>query len=403
MRGVIEEFIDFAKWLVDVSSQIGDRAIIALSYLEGLKDHQPATAQNEAEMNSYKGYKISKRTDGRYYARIPYDGKRISVYGKTKQETYDKIKKLLDKPKLLKEKILKIEQKHERNNVRQTLRTFYPEWLKNYKIPYRKASTVRQLQNYWKNYLDKSALADLPLDQITSADLQSFVSSILTPAMRSKVWTTIKDIIGKAELLELIPKNPCRAVIVPKYKSQERRAMTRLEEARFIEAAKGEPYWPLYALMLYEGLRTGEAKALRHCDIGETHITVARSLTDNGGITDTKTHTVRRVPIFPEFAPIADQLRSSSTDLIFPNVKKNSGNRQYLELVRRLGIDVNMYALRHTFATRCAEKGISTKQTQLWLGHSESDTTTKYYININEEFERENVLKKSDSKFDTKT
>lgn len=53
-----------------------------------------------------------------------------------------------------------------------------------------------------------------------------------------------------------------------------------------------------------------------------------------------------------------------------------------------------MYSLRHTFATRCEEAGISIKQTALWLGHSDIETTSKHYVGILSDFEQQNVIKK---------
>ena len=53
-----------------------------------------------------------------------------------------------------------------------------------------------------------------------------------------------------------------------------------------------------------------------------------------------------------------------------------------------------MYALRHTFATRCAEAEIIPSQISIWMGHSDVKTTMQYYVNISPAFERENVEKK---------
>ncbi|MCI9291335.1 MAG: tyrosine-type recombinase/integrase [Clostridia bacterium] len=55
-----------------------------------------------------------------------------------------------------------------------------------------------------------------------------------------------------------------------------------------------------------------------------------------------------------------------------------------------------MYSLRHTFATRCEEAGISVKQTAQWMGHSDIHTTLNNYIGIQTAFEKDNIKKKND-------
>ena len=40
----------------------------------------------------YKGKTISKRPDGRWWARYTKNGKQVSVYGKTQQQVLEKLK-----------------------------------------------------------------------------------------------------------------------------------------------------------------------------------------------------------------------------------------------------------------------------------------------------------------------
>lgn len=45
-----------------------------------------------------------------------------------------------------------------------------------------------------------------------------------------------------------------------------------------------------------------------------------------------------------------------------------------------------LHDLRHTFATRCIECGISLKTVQLWLGHADFDTTANIYSHVLPDF-----------------
>ena len=58
-----------------------------------------------------------------------------------------------------------------------------------------------------------------------------------------------------------------------------------------------------------------------------------------------------------------------------------------------------MYTLRHTFATRCEEAGISVKQTAQWMGHANIQTTLNNYIGILGAFEKDNINKKNNLDF----
>ena len=68
-----------------------------------MEQRRAASADNKEDDMKYKGVKIKRRTDGRWYGRITLKpGKYHYIYGRTQQECYDKVKAMLDKPKLIK-------------------------------------------------------------------------------------------------------------------------------------------------------------------------------------------------------------------------------------------------------------------------------------------------------------
>lgn len=44
-----------------------------------------------------------------------------------------------------------------------------------------------------------------------------------------------------------------------------------------------------------------------------------------------------------------------------------------------------MHALRHTFATRCIEKGVNPKSLQKILGHAQLSTTMDTYVHVTDD------------------
>ena len=155
---------------------------------------------------------------------------------------------------------------------------------------------------------------------------------------------------------------------------------------KFFEVAK-----TLRVQEIYEGLRTSEAKAICPADIKTDYIIVNKSIDDIGNFIPTKTNNSRKVPIFEKFKPWADKYRGQAKTPCLGKVNKHTGVKEYQAICKSIGITKNMYCLRHTFATRCEEAGISVKQTAQWLGHSNIKTTLENYVTISNEFERMNI------------
>lgn len=58
---------------------------------------------------------------------------------------------------------------------------------------------------------------------------------------------------------------------------------------------------------------------------------------------------------------------------------------------------VHIRTLRHTFTTRCLEKGIDLKIVQEILGHSSINMTVNLYTHVLPETKKEVIMKLSDS------
>ena len=48
-----------------------------------------------------------------------------------------------------------------------------------------------------------------------------------------------------------------------------------------------------------------------------------------------------------------------------------------------------MHSLRHTFATRCIERGVSIKALQRLMGHANIATTLDIYVHVSDDFLRD--------------
>ena len=279
-----------------------------------------------------------------------------------------------------------------------TFRQFFRKWIEVEKAPNISTVTYDHLLSNYRSWFSRDAIADMPIDAISTEYLREFLARMWSPTMRRRIYIVLGDIFRTAVEYGVIERSPMTGVKPPKKVITERPAFLREEEDRFVEEARKSDFWIIFALMLYEGLRSGEARAFRPCDIKQDRIEVAQSMNDKGVIGPTKTGRKRYVPIFKDFKELADKYRGDSTEPIFGKVNKHLAQKEYLDIVKKLGLQhLNMYALRHTFATRCAEAGIIPNQISLWMGHSDLKTTMQYYVSISPQFERENVGKKNES------
>lgn len=336
-------------------------------------------------MKKYKGKTIRQRADGRWWVRFYDNGKQKSIYGKTQAECYDKLKQALkqqgkaDKPK---------------HNI--TLAEWLQQWLELYKMPKLQETTIAKIRYTIKNM---QPLLDVQLNKLTAIAIQNFLNSIDGTRKRELIYINLKDALTKAVKNKLITDNPFDAVEIKKEKRTEKRALTVDEELRFINACKDCKEGTLFLLCLYQGLRLGEALALTYADIDITNktITINKSLTERNKIKSTKNGEERIIPLFNRTIAILDNNASGNVCIYSRAVYQRKIN----ELCKELNINgISIHSLRHTFATRCAEVGISAKTVQQWLGHKTLEMTLNVYTHVNKEFEQKEMAK-FDTHFDT--
>jgi len=340
----------------------------------------------------YKNAEIKKRTDGRWYARYRLQpGKYKYVYGKTQLECYRKLKEFADDKKLVKKMIQAIAPPQKEQKT--TFGEFFKTWLKQEKIPKCKQSSIRTIYSKHKNYLYK--LDERPIDEITANEVRDILNKITSASARDRCHTILSDIFKHAINYDLVQTSIMQKITRFRYKGEPLEPLTHEEEKLFVQQAEQYDCSLIFFLMLYEGLRTSEAKAITPADIKDNYIIVDKSINDTGEFIPTKTNNRRVVPIFAKFKPFADKYRGTATTPCLGKVNKHTAVKEYAEIQKSINLKKRMYSLRHTFATRCEEAGISVKQTAQWMGHSTIQTTLNNYIGIINAFEIDNVKKKN--------
>lgn len=341
--------------------------------------------------------------EGRVTLGFDANGKQIrkSVSGKTKQECLDKMRALQDAVRsgtpITPTKI-------------PTLIEWLTTWIEQYK-PSTMAVSTRQKYNILLNKLRESEIAGQKITDVLPIDLQKFINTMTSHDLATRMIGLLKDALSSAVENGLIPKSPAGMLrnnvqqLDPRYEETEK-AFTKDEEKAFIDAIQDNPYRILYCLSLFAGLRRGEACAMTwdSIDFKNRVMTVKTAATrsERTGYKQGKTKTarsVRKVPISDALLAELERAPKTNAFLFERNGKMLNPDiltMDFAAVMKELGMKHTLHQLRHTFATRCHDKGIDIKVVQLWMGHVKTEMTLNTYTHATSD-DVENALQRLNS------
>lgn len=371
------------------------------------------------------GRGLSQRPDGRYMGRAQVEGKPIVLYGWKVKELKKELARAVDD--LKRSNLLP-----EEDGTGITLSEWFEEWYSKYKAPTLKdggsSAYKRKFLNYYGVRIGSKYLADIRQLHVQTAIADMVESGRSSKSIREATGI-LQNCIEAAMANGLMRINPVVGTIVPKCEKVERRVLTVEEQRIFLDYLAQNKSWyeELYKFMLLTGLRIGEVGGLQWEDIDFSNrfIYVKRTLSyqyEDGKktmrLTSPKTeNSVRKVPFFGETQKILEQqfekVKRRKKDLGDRWRKpEEMGNLVFLTSmgspIGRYNIESDMryitqqindifrtealysgeipqnfekihpHALRHTFATRCFEKGMTPRTVQEIMGHANYNTTVSY-------------------------
>lgn len=269
--------------------------------------------------------------------------------------------------------------------------TLAPNSLKNYKPAYRRA--VDEFGN-------------IPIRQISPRDIKHFIAAFSRGGRARKTVSTqllvCNLIFSYAVEVGDIEFSPTTHIRVPANLPASHRDAASEEDEAVIK--RSADVWLLPTLILYTGLRRGEALALTwgDIDLDSQEIHVTKSLYHEGDRPYIKTpKTASSVRMVPLLRPLRDVLPppGDSADYVFSRDGGTSPltNRQYQTLwahyVAATGITCTAHQLRHSYATMLHECDIDVKDAQGLLGHSTAAMTMDIYTHVRDSRRQQTIDK----------
>ena len=336
---------------------------------------------------------LKKRKDGRYVCKLGDEW----FYGKTEDEALQKRQERMDelKDNTSKPKEIKFSEYSER-------------WLKAYKSHL----TPRPYETHKRNikkWIER--MGDRNLTEYLPSDVSLFYQQDKDKSFSylHSLQHTIKSIFNSAFLDGFLKSTPLITVFPLKSHKGTHREITK-DERTAIHSLEHR-LRPAVMVMLYAGLRRGEALALdidRDVDFLNKTVTVRSAVRFNNKglpeIVPPKTQAGnRKVPLldilYSELQNKHGLLCPSAKNTLMSETAWNRAWESYLlHLNKIVKSDLRPHDLRHSYCTMLYDMDIDVKSTMSYMGHADSSTTMQIYTHLSEtrKMEAENILREKE-------
>ena len=299
-----------------------------------------------------------------------------------------------------------------------TLAEYLERWLKEYAWPNLAPRTAEGYESIIRQHVIPG-IGNLPLTQLKPEHLQRYYSEklasgrcdgkgALSQTTVNHHHTCLHRALKMALKWGLVSRNPADAATPPRPRRSEMQTMNEDEVQTFLEAAKATPYYVLFYLVLFTGMRRSELLALRWCDADliMSEVSVSRSLhhlrDGNIVIRQPKTAKARRQVALPpsatlilnehkekkalECAMLGMSLKDDS--LIFCQVDgkpllPDTVSHAWVKIMKRASLKhFRLHDGRHTHASLLLKQNVHPKIVQERLGHATISTTLDLYSHV---------------------
>lgn len=314
------------------------------------------------------------RKDGRWETRLTIAGKQVTTACcKNKTAAIEKHNKEVREQRQLRKQLVAPTQ--------YTLKSWVVQWFETYK---------KEKIESWKNYertINNHIMPNCPdvkLSKVTEMVITAILNKMPTDRIRRDCYLVFNQALRTAYVNRLIQWDVSAALVKPKVKEGEGRALTDIEVDHLLSLASDTKYRTALEWYLVTGCRPRELFYIKRSDVGSDHIRIPGTKTESSK---------RTVPIFNKTRELLQTDLSDGTPYLIRTVCYEGLKTFIRRLNETNKTNYKIKDLRTTFGTRCAEQGISQKVIAKWMGHTKTETTNKYYIKVLDKFEQDEAAK----------
>lgn len=345
-----------------------------------------------------KGENIYRRKDGRWEGRYIKERKSDGKirYGYVYSRNFQEVKKKLFLYKMQYKENYLVQEK--RNSRSMTLQDWSIHWLAKQEKRV-KPNTSISYESKLKNHLLPS-IGQYELEELTGTKLQELVNQLsrsLSISSLRAVFRVLRTCLNDAVKEDLLPTNPLDQVTYPSEGRSEVKAFSVEEQERILGAITEEKYLPILTAM-YTGLRIGEIAGLTWNDIdwkekvlyvrNNAQRVRTKKKTQHSELVIMSPKTTLSQRVIPLSESLVEKLWAlhevSNSSFVFSNKQGPLDPRTIRNRFKKVKeiaqvSDLPFHALRHTFATRCIENGVTVTTVSALLGHKSIKMTLDIY------------------------
>ena len=367
-------------------------------------------------------YYMHQRKDGRWTASIMVNGKRTYLYAPSKSALLSKLREKLYQ--IEQAKLARISDVFAADRI--TLKDYATEVVQTFSYAKVRTNTYAAYMTIINIHLD-NRVGRLRLSEVTATDIQELLNE-KAKSSKNPDGLSEKSLLHIKRLLSLVYnqaikngimfRNPAIGTTVPKAGQRITRALTEDEQQRLIEFARQSTHPSMFAVIfaLFTGCRKGEILGLQWKDVDfenkvihiykqlGRHRKADRTALVKSEIklTEPKTKmSVRDIYMFQGFAEEFEAYKQqkllwkqehgyehSEEDFVFCSKRNKPYEprvfyREYQALLQEANLtDITFHTLRHTFATRCIERGMDMLMVSRTLGHTNISLTLNQYSHL---------------------
>ncbi len=367
-----------------------------------------------------RGEKVYTYWEARYTAGYdPGNGKQIqrSITGKTQKEVSKK----------LKEVTTAIDSGTYTAPSKMTVGEWLDIWTAEY-LGGVKELTVSSYKSSIKTHI-KPGLGAIKLESLSSHVIQGFYNRLLAPAKDRKGLSpkTVKNVHGvlhkslqQAVANGYIRLNPADSCVLPRAERKELKPLDEQQITTFLQAIRGHRLEDLFTVVLFTGMREGEALGfLWDCvDLNAGTITINKQLQKDFSkgsqyhLVATKNSKSRTITVAPfvvntlrkvKLRQLENKIQLGGcwqdsgfvfTDELGRHLNRSTVYNAFKKVMVQIGSpETRFHDLRHSYAVTSIRSGDDIKTVQENLGHATAAFTLDVYGHVTEQMKKESAAR----------